>query len=64
MELDRLALTITEADLQGRDQVWIKLAGGNHIHLTLHKHNFRIVAWVGQSWSKLVKKMYRYRCEG
>ena len=37
MKLDRLALTITEEDLQGRDQIWIKLKGGNHIHLVMHK---------------------------
>ena len=57
MKLDQYALTITEADLQGRDQIWIRLKGGNHIHLTMHKHNFHIVAWVDRAWAKLVKKI-------
>lgn len=60
MKLDQYALMITEEDLQGRDQLWIDLGPGRgRIHLSLHKQNFRIAAWVDKTWGKLTKKVHR-----
>ena len=60
MHLNEHALNITPEDLQGRDQLMIDFGPNKGVvHLVIHRHNCRIVAWLDKAMAKLQKKTYR-----